>query len=81
MSQDFTACYWKLEVLKEILVGKIKDIIAKFLPASLLGVSAETRAENSGGWMENDLNSDGVRKRSVNGRSCMGRFVRYHPYQ
>jgi hypothetical protein len=38
-----------------------------------------TRAENSGGWIGNDKNSGGEHSRSVNGHSCMGRFVRHHP--
>jgi hypothetical protein len=34
----------------EILIGKIQwPFLAQFLPASLLGVFAATRAENSGG--------------------------------
>jgi hypothetical protein len=48
-------------------------------PASLLDVSAETRAENSGGWIESDYNSDGEHNRSQNGRSYMGCFVLYRP--
>jgi hypothetical protein len=52
---------------------------AKFLPASLLGVFAAIRAENSGGRIGNDYNSDDEHNRSKNGRSCIGRFVRYHP--
>jgi hypothetical protein len=50
-----------------------------FLPASLLGVSSATRAENSGGWIGNDYNSDGEHNISENCRSCMVRFIRYHP--
>jgi hypothetical protein len=34
----------------EILTGKIQEpFLAQFLPASLLGVSAAPKAENSGG--------------------------------
>jgi hypothetical protein len=47
-------------------------------PRFALGISATTRAENSGGWIGKNKNSDGEHKRSQNGCSCMGRFVRYH---
>jgi hypothetical protein len=56
-----------------------RPFLAKILPASFLGVSAATKAENSGGWIRNDYNSDGKHNRSVHGRSFMGRFVPYHP--
>jgi hypothetical protein len=62
-----------------ILVGKIqRPFLAKFLSASLLGVFAATRAENSGVYIENDYNSDGEHNTSENGRSCMGRIVLYY---
>jgi hypothetical protein len=50
--------------------------LAKFIDASLLDVSAAIRAENADGLIANDSNSDGEHKRSVNGHSCMDRFVR-----
>jgi hypothetical protein len=38
------------EGMKEILLGKFqRQLLAQFLPASLLGVSDVTTAENSGG--------------------------------
>jgi hypothetical protein len=38
----------------ELLIGKIhRQFLAQFLPASLLGISAATRAENSDGWIGN----------------------------
>jgi hypothetical protein len=60
-----------------IWTGKIKrPFLAKFLSALLLGVSAATRADNSGGLIGNDYNSDGG---AQYGRRCVGRFVRYNP--
>jgi hypothetical protein len=47
-------------------------------PRFTLGIYATTRAENSGGWIGKNKNSDGEHKRSQNGCSCMGSFVRYH---
>jgi hypothetical protein len=41
--------------------------------------SAASRVKNSGGWIGNDLNSDGERNRLWNSHRCMGRFVRYNP--
>jgi hypothetical protein len=35
-----------------------RTFLAKFLPGPLLDISAATRAENSGGWIGNDYNSD-----------------------
>jgi hypothetical protein len=52
--------------------------LAQFLLTSLLGVSGATRAENPGGCIANDLNSDGKRSRLENGPSCMGHYVRYY---
>jgi hypothetical protein len=37
--------------------------LAQFIPASLLGVSAVTEAEQSGGLIGNDWNSDGEHNR------------------
>jgi hypothetical protein len=51
----------------------LRIFLAKFLPNSLLGVSATTKADNSGGWMAYEKNSYGAHNRPVNGRSCMGR--------
>jgi hypothetical protein len=49
----------------EILIGKIqRPFFVHFIPASLLGVAAATRAENSREWIGNDWNSDGERNRS-----------------
>jgi hypothetical protein len=62
-----------------ILIGKIqRPLLSQFLSASLLGVSAATRAENSGGRIGNDYNSDREHNRSENGRICVGHFLRYH---
>jgi hypothetical protein len=57
----------------QILIDKIQGtFLVKFLPASLLGVSAAKRAENSGVWIGNDDKSDWEHTRSEYGRSCMG---------
>jgi hypothetical protein len=56
-----------------------RTFLAKFLPASLLGVCTATGADNSGELIGNELNSDGAHSRSENGRSGMGCVVRYHP--
>jgi hypothetical protein len=48
-------------------------------PTLLISVSAATRAENSGGRIGNDYNSDRVHNKSENGHSCMGCFVQHHP--
>jgi hypothetical protein len=39
----------------DTMLGKIKlPLLLQFLPASLIGVSAATRSDNSGGWILND---------------------------
>jgi hypothetical protein len=43
---------------------------AQYLLTSLLGVSAATTAEQSGGWIGNNYNSDGEDSISENGRSA-----------
>jgi hypothetical protein len=58
---------------------KLQIFLTKFLPTSILGVSAATRAENLVEWIMNDYNLDGEHNRSENGRSCTGHFVQYHP--
>jgi hypothetical protein len=82
-SVPFKIFYGVLKILWgviEIPIGNIqRPFLAQFFPASLLDVSAATRAENSGGWFMNDKNSDRKHNISVNGRSYIGRFVRYHP--
>jgi hypothetical protein len=59
----------------EILMGKIQwSFLAQFRPASIIGVSSATRAENSGGCIGNDQNSDRDHSRSkmvaVHGTLC-----------
>jgi hypothetical protein len=64
----------------EILIGKIqRPFLAQFLTASLLGVSAATRADSFVGWIRNDYSLGGEYNISQNGRSCMERFEWYHP--
>jgi hypothetical protein len=43
---------------------------AQYLLTSLLGVSAATTAETSGGWIGNNYNSDGEDSISESGRSA-----------
>jgi hypothetical protein len=55
----------KYDRYTKVLRQNSADIARKFLPASLLGVSAATRADST--------------VDHKNGRSCVGSFVRYHP--
>jgi hypothetical protein len=50
-----------------------RAFLATIPPATLLGITALTRAENFGGRNGNDLNSEWEQSRSENGRSCVGR--------
>jgi hypothetical protein len=66
----------------EIQTGKIqRPLLTQFLPALLLGASASTRAQNSGGWIGNDKSSDAQQSRPEIGHRCMRHFVwySYHP--
>jgi hypothetical protein len=80
--RPYVRCYGMLKISWGMINTDRKKISSHFsptFPCFAVRCPAATRAVNSFGWMGNNYNWVGEHSRAENGRTCTGRFVRYHP--